>query len=72
MQKVLLVSKLLKVKQDKFLFHFIGYFKGERVTKVIVSAGDYKFEKTYVLTLDDYYIKNGSLFGKVISSRVLD
>ncbi len=72
MKKIIVVSKFKKKVENFYLFHFIGYFKGHRISMIKINNGKFEKNKTYVLYLNDYEIKDSFLVGKASEYRKID
>lgn len=73
--QVYLISKCLGKlkKKDHYKFHFIGFYKGGKIKKIIVRTKGFEFEKNeeYVLKLMSMHSLEGVLYTNLIKARKL-
>jgi len=62
------------IDQDKYRFHFKGYFAGKKVREIEVIGKDDKFliGSEYILHLRVEGINKGILSGKCLRQKILD
>ncbi len=70
--KILILSRCLKVKSDEYEFHFKGYFQGNKIDSVrLIEAREGLFHKGHDYLLWVTHIKNIDqvLFVKLIKHK---
>jgi hypothetical protein len=70
-KRIFVVSRFLKVTNNKNEFHFIGYFNGVRIKRIIVQGGEFDIGEDYVLALNNLRIKESILRGDLEKSKRL-
>lgn len=68
---VYIVSRFLSAYQHDNYFHFVGYFNGVRINKIVVRGGEFEQGEDYVLALKQVKCKRTTLHGKLIRSKKL-
>ncbi|MBT4792745.1 MAG: hypothetical protein HON90_14315 [Halobacteriovoraceae bacterium] len=70
-KRIYVVSKFLKYRQGVGHFHFIGYFKGVYVRKILITGGDFIENEDYVLAIKDVVCHEEYLSGTLVKSKQL-
>ncbi len=67
-----LISQCQGFVDGKYIFHFKGTYKGDRVSQVVLE-GPYNLEKgkNYFILLKGYEVLNGNLKGKILKFKNL-
>lgn len=68
---VYIVSRFQSNLNGNNVFHFIGYFNGVRINKIVVDGGSFEKNEDYVLAINQVNCKNGILYGNLIKSKKL-
>ncbi len=71
MQKVYLISTCILKKKKCSVFHFKGYFKGEKIKEIYINDLNFELNSEYLIKLKVLGIKNGIVFGESLKSKVL-
>ena len=71
MKRVFIVSRFLKEKEQASVFHFVGYFQGKKIKKIIVRGGKFIKDEDYVLALTNISYKEDTLYGDLIKCKKL-
>lgn len=70
-KKIFVVSRYLGRRNQKNIFHFIGYFNGVRVRKILVDGGQFEHGEDYVLALNNIKCEDNVLVGQLAKSKRL-
>ncbi len=68
---IYIVSRYLGHKDGVNRFHFIGYFDGVRISRVMVKGGEFEKGEDYVLAISEVQTQDTTLFGVLIKSKKL-
>ncbi|MAZ48754.1 MAG: hypothetical protein CME65_09330 [Halobacteriovoraceae bacterium] len=71
MKKVLIISRYLRAKENLNLFHFKGYFHGQRINQIAVKGGKFEKGHDYALALESVVILDKVLVGELVKSKKL-
>lgn len=70
--RIFILTKFLKVSKKLNEFHFIGFYKGEKINKVYVNGGEFEKGSEYILALDYVRVESNSLYGDLKKVKKLD
>ena len=68
---VYIVSRFLNSYRNENYFHFVGYFNGVRINKIVVNGGNFLIGEDYVLALNKVKCKSSTLYGDLQKSKQL-
>ena len=68
---IYIVSRYLGEEKGKSKFHFIGYYNGLRITRVLVKGGLFEQKEDYVLAIKDIRCHKNTLYGSLIKQKKL-
>ncbi len=68
---VYIVSRFLNTLKGQNSFHFMGYFNGMRIKKIVVCGGEFKKNEDYVLAIKDVYCEKNIMYGNLVKSKKL-
>ncbi|MFT6630777.1 MAG: hypothetical protein ACJAS4_000719 [Bacteriovoracaceae bacterium] len=68
---VYIVSRYINSYHHDHYFHFVGYFNGVRINKIVVRGGNFELGEDYVLALNKVKCKSSILYGKLVKSKKL-
>ena len=68
---VYIVSRYINSNHHDNYFHFVGYFNGVRINKIVVRGGNFELGEDYVLALNKVKCKSSILYGKLVKSKKL-
>lgn len=71
MEKLYIISTCLKQKNDCSEFHFKGFYKGEKIKKVIVSKGKFKLNENYLVKIKRPIVKQQVLYAECVKLKKL-
>ena len=71
MKKVYIISTCIKKNQQFSIFHFKGFYRGQRITEVKVLSSHFELNKEYLIKLIDPYVREQILFGSVEKFKIL-
>lgn len=69
MKKVFIISLYEKKLNQGHLFHFKGFYLGQKIKQIIVQGGEFEFNSAYVLALEDVSVCDETLFGRCVKSK---
>lgn len=61
----------VKVKKRYSIFHFKGVYNGHKINSIILDCNEFEVDEEYLLYVDVVSIKNGTLYGKIITKKLL-
>lgn len=70
-KKIYVISRNIGKSGEYFLFHFIGYYNGVRITEIKVKGGEFELGEDYVLAIKQIICLDGILFGELVKSKKL-
>ena len=72
MEKVYLISTCICVKKKYSIFHFKGYFKGEKISEVRVNEIDFSVGGEYLMKIYAKGVEKNILFGDIVKVKRLN
>mgnify|MGYP003682496401 CR=1 FL=1 len=69
--RVFVVSRFEKIKGELNQFHFIGFYKGTYIKKILVEGGKFVINEDYVIAIDVSGLSGTLMYGKHIKSKRL-
>jgi hypothetical protein len=69
MESMYIITKFVGVSHGINRFHFIGYFSGVRINKILISGGDFERGNDYVLLISEMKNIESTLYAKLIKSK---
>ena len=70
-QRIFVISKFIKRVDDLNCFHFNGFYKGERISEILIAEGNFDKGEEYILAIDEVSREQGRLIGKLVKYRLL-
>jgi hypothetical protein len=70
--KLYLISTCIKINKRYSIFHFKGYFSGEKIKEVFVDNKDFAVGGEYLVKLQAKEVARSSLYGKVLKYKKLN
>jgi hypothetical protein len=70
--KLYLISTCIKINKRYSIFHFKGYFKGQKINEVYVECHEFSIGCEYLVKLKAIEVNNSSLYGKVLKLKKLN
>ena len=71
MKKVYIISTCIKKNKLFSIFHFKGFYRGEKIKEIKIKSSEFDVNKEYLIKLIDPYVYDEVLFGDLEKSKVL-
>jgi len=71
MKKIFIISMFEGNEKTYKRFHFIGFYQGHRINKILVRGGEFQKNRAYVLALCCIEIRGEVLIGECVKSKEL-
>jgi hypothetical protein len=70
--KLYLISTCIKINKRYSIFHFKGYFQGEKINEVYIEGHEFHIGAEYLMKIKPIGLQNSSLYGKVLKFKKLN
>lgn len=70
--KLYLISTCIKINKRYSIFHFKGYYMGERINEVFVDSKEFTVGGEYLVKLKAKQVLSSSLYGEVLKFKKLN
>ena len=71
MQKVYLISTCILKKRSNSIFHFKGFYKGEKIKEIHIQGSNFELNTEYLIKLKVVSVRNGVVYGESLKSKLL-